>query len=171
PCPRSRTKVVRQPMVLAKERPKREARTRGPRSDAARARDTDPGPTRADALRRIAAKVSGRRDVAGLFDDVIDEAFALFGVDRAGLWLYDPNAPEPLKVAAHRGLSVEIIEAIDAMPPDAATMGMDALRRREVRVLDRAMRATTPRLRALYRGIGIRRVCFVPLVFGDESLG
>ena len=44
---------------------------------------------RADALRRIAAKVSGRRDLEGLFDDIIDEAFGLFGVDRAGLWLYD----------------------------------------------------------------------------------
>ena len=158
-------------MVLAKERPERETRTRGSRSDAAPTGSTDLGPTRADALRRIAAKVSGRGDVAGLFDDVIDEAFGLFGVDRAGLWLYDPNAPAPLKLAAHRGLSVEIIEAIDTLPPDARTTGMDAIRRRQVRVLDRAMRTTTPRLRGLYRGIGIRSVCFVPLVFGDEALG
>ena len=133
---------------------------------------TDPGGlTTADALSRIAAKVSGRRDVNGLFEDVIDEAFGLFGVDRAGLWLYDQSAATPLSLGAHRGLSPEIIEAISALPPDAPTTGMDAIRRRRVRVLDRAMRTTTPELRAVYRSIGVRSVCFVPLVFGDEALG
>jgi diguanylate cyclase (GGDEF)-like protein len=92
-------------------------------------------------------------------------------VDRAGLWLYDRNAPTPLRLGAHRGLSVEIIEAISTLPPDAPTTGMAALLHRRVRVLDRAMRSTTPRLRAVYRSIGIRSVCFVPLVFGDEPLG
>jgi len=40
-------------------------------------------PTRADALRRFAAEVSGRQDLAGLFEDVIDASFTLFGVDAA----------------------------------------------------------------------------------------
>ena len=44
------------------------------------------GPHARRGAGRIAAKVSGRRDLTGLFDDIIDEAFALFGVDRAGLW-------------------------------------------------------------------------------------
>ncbi len=48
---------------------------------------------------------------------------------------------------------------------------MDALRRGRVRVLDRAMRSTTPELRAVYRGIGVQTVCFVPIVFGEEALG
>src|SRR6186713_3029100 len=100
-------------MALAHQRPAIEARAPGSPRDAARPRVNAPaGPTRADALGRIASKVSGRRDVAGLFDDIIDEAFALFGVDRAGLWLYDETATTPLSIAAHRGLSVEIIEAI-----------------------------------------------------------
>ena len=159
-------------MVLAQERPASKARPHGPRRDVPRTRESDPGgPTTADALSRIAAKVSGRRDVSGLFEDVIDEAFRLFGVDRAGLWLYDPTAARPLSLGAHRGLSAEIIEAISALPPDAPTTGMDALRRRRVRVLDRAMRSTTPKLRAVYRSIGVRSVCYVPLVFGDEPLG
>ncbi len=159
-------------MVLAQERTARKARAlRSPR-DIGQPRGGDPaGPTRADALGRIASKVSGRRDVAGLFDDIIDEAFGLFGVDRAGLWIYDRAAATPLSLAAHRGLSVEIIEAIGSLPPDAPTTGMDALRRRRVRVLDRAMRTTTPALRAVYKSIGVRTVCFVPLVFGDEPLG
>ncbi len=66
-------------MVPAGQRPDDEARTTpaaSPPPDA---------PPRADALRRIAAEVSGRHDLDGLFRDVIDEAFALFGVDQAGL--------------------------------------------------------------------------------------
>ena len=61
-------------------------------------------PTRADALRRIAAEVSGRHDLDGLFRDVIDEAFTLFGVDQAGLWLFE-DGPTPLHLVAQRGLS------------------------------------------------------------------
>ncbi len=163
---------MRRPMVFAHERPATHARERGRRRDVARPSEPDPaGPTRADALSRIASKVSGRRDVARLFDDIIDEAFGLFGVDRAGLWLYDPNARTALTLGAHRGLSDEIIAAISSLPPDAPTTGMEALRRRRVRVLDRAMRSTTPELRAVYRSIGVQTVCYVPLVFGDESLG
>jgi diguanylate cyclase (GGDEF)-like protein len=159
-------------MVLAPEPPATKAQEHASSGDPGRSREVgEHGPTRADALGRIASKVSGRRDVTGLFDDVIDEAFALFGVDRAGLWLYDATASNPLSLAAHRGLSVEIIEAIGRLPADAPTTGMDALLRRRVRVLDRAMRSTTPELRAVYRTIGVRTVCFVPLVFGDEPLG
>ena len=84
-------------------------------------------PTRADALGRIAARVSGRRDVAGLFDDIIDEAFALFGVDRAGLWMYEATRDQPLILAAQRGLSDEIVAAITSLARDADTAGMDAL--------------------------------------------
>lgn len=131
--------------------------------------DTDP--THAEALGRIAARLSGRRDVNGLFEDVIDEAFSLFGVDRAGLWLYDPYRDTPLALAAARGLSDEIAAAITSLPHDADTAGMDALRSRRVRVLDRAMRSTIPALRRIYRSIGIRSVCFVPLVYGDDALG
>jgi len=81
----------------------------------------DSAPTRADALRRIAAKVSGRLDLDGLFRDVIDESFALFGVDQAGLWTYD-ESPTPLRLVAQRGLSPEILEDhrnASARRPDA----------------------------------------------------
>ena len=55
-------------------------------------------------------------DLAGLFEDVLDESIALFGVDRAGLWLYDPTDPTPLSLAAGRGMSSVIIEAIASLP-------------------------------------------------------
>ena len=163
-------------MVLADERraPARTARpavSRAPAVVPERGSGRGTAPTRADALRRIAAEVSGRTDIAGLFEDVLDESIALFGVDRAGLWLYDPTEPTPLSLAAGRGMSTVIIDAIASLPADAPTTGMQALRDRKVRVLDRAMRTTTPTLRAVYREIGVQTVCYVPLVFGDEPLG
>ncbi len=127
--------------------------------------------SRADALRRIAARVSGRHDLQRLFDDVIDESFSLFGVERAGLWRYEPDGEHPLTLAAARGLSDDIIEAISHLPHGAGTAGMAAIHERRVRVLDRAMRSTTPSLREIYRGIGVRSICYVPIVFGDEPLG
>ncbi|HYH92062.1 MAG TPA: EAL domain-containing protein [Candidatus Saccharimonadales bacterium] len=171
-------------MVLADARPpqprRRSAAGSRPTADAAPAGRRTPAPTaapaglggtRADALRRIAAKVSGRHDVEGLFDDVIDESFGLFGVERAGLWRYDPVGPNPLRLAASRGLSDDIVEAIEALPHDASTAGMSAIRERRVFVLDRGMRSTTASLRAIYRRIGVRSICYVPIVFGDEPLG
>ena len=127
-------------------------------------------PTRADALRRIAAEVSGRQDLAGLFRDVIDEAFTLFGVDEAGLWTYD-HSPNPLALVAQRGLSPEILDLIGTIPAEARTAGMAALRERDVRVLDKRLQGTMPKLRAVYRRAGIRTICFVPIVFRDEPMG
>src|SRR6478736_8230388 len=127
-------------------------------------------PTRADALRRIAAEVSGRHDLDGLFRDVIDEAFTLFGVDQAGLWTYD-DGPRPLRLVAQRGLSPEILEIIATLPRDARTVGMDALRERQVRVLGGSLETTIPAVRAAYRRAGVRTICFVPIVFRDAPLG
>src|SRR6476469_9819410 len=161
--------VNRRPMVLADQR---RAASRGRRAASPRPavppsrpeRDPDRlAPTRTDALRRIAAEVSGQHDLVRPFDEVIDEAFGLFGVDRAGLWLYDPNGTTPLRLGAQRGLSSEIIDAIASIPHDATTMGMG--------VLHRAMRRTSAGLRQIYRSIGVRSVCYVPLVFGQEILG
>ncbi len=127
-------------------------------------------PTRADALRRIAAEVSGRHDLDGLFRDVIDEAFALFGVDQAGLWMYD-DTPTPLRLVAQRGLSPEIFEIMSTLPSGARTPGLDALRDRDVKVLNGDLEATLPNLRAIYRSAGIQTICFVPIVFRDIPLG
>ena len=127
-------------------------------------------PTRATALRRIAAEVSGRQDLDGLFRDVIDEAFTLFGVDQAGLWAYD-DGPRPLRLVAQRGLSPDILEIVATLPRDARTTGMDALRAREVRVLGGNLQTTLPKVRAVYRRAGIRTICFVPIVFREAPFG
>ena len=127
-------------------------------------------PTRADALRRFAAEVSSRQDLAGLFEDVIDESFTLFGVDAAGLWTYD-GSPLPLRLAAQRGLAHEVLDIVVSLPRDAPTAGMEAMRDREVRVLGGDLPGTMPDVRERYLAAGIRTICYVPIVFGDETLG
>jgi diguanylate cyclase (GGDEF)-like protein len=169
--PRPARRPGPEPAVGQQRAPKAARPVRARAALGGRLRGTGGDPTRADALRRIAAKVSGRRDLEVLFDDVIDEAFGLFGVDRAGLWRFDPDATTPLSLAAQRGLSDDIVEAIRTLPRDAPTAGMDAIRERRVRVLDPAMRTTTPRLRRIYQRIGARSICYVPIVFGEEPLG
>jgi len=129
-----------------------------------------PVPTRADALRRIAANVSGRLDLEGLFRDVIDESFALFGVDQAGLWMYD-DSPTPLRLVAQRGLSPEILEVIATLPREARTPGLEALREREVSVLKGKFGTTLPAIRAIYQRAGIKTICYIPIVFRDVPLG
>ncbi|MEX1170603.1 MAG: EAL domain-containing protein [Chloroflexota bacterium] len=147
-------------MVSAHER-----RTNAPKHTA----DTD-RLTRADALRRFAAEVSGRQDLDGLFRDVIDESFTLFGVDEAGLWMYDDSAT-PLQLAAQRGLSPDVLEVIATLPRDAPTTGMEAMRRHEVRIMRGDLSGTLPAVQVKYERAGIRTVCFVPIVFHDEPLG
>ena len=130
-----------------------------------------PGPRgRGDALRRFAAQISGRLDLDRLFHDVIDESFALFAVEEAGLWLYD-GSPTPLALAAQRGLSSEILGYVARLPIDAPTAGMQAIRERRVHVLDNELNGTTTALREVYDRRGIRTVCFVPVVFRDEPVG
>ena len=128
-------------------------------------------PARADALRRFAAEVSGRQDLDGLFRDVIDESFTLFGVDEAGLWTYDGSAT-PLKLAAQRGLSREVLEIIATLPRDAPTArhGGDARARRP----GHARRSGPDGPRACRRSTatpGIRTICFVPIVFQRRAAG
>ncbi len=127
-------------------------------------------PTRADALRRIAAAVSGEVDLGRLFEHVIDEAFALFGVDRAGLWTYH-DRPTPLRLAAQRGLSDDMLALVAALPRDANTAGMRAMHERRVAILDGELSGTVPALASLYRAEGVRTMCYVPIVVRDEVLG
>ena len=158
-------------MVVARQRPGEEPPPSSGKRPPAPPTPIDPDrPTRADALRRIAAEVSGRQDLGSLFRDVIDESFALFGVDQAGLWTYD-DSPTPLTLVAQRGLSEEIIAIVDTLPRDAQTAGMGALRERVVRVIDGDLSPTPPRLRTIYRRAGVRTICFVPIVFRDVPLG
>ena len=125
-----------------------------------------------DALRRIAAEVSGPLDLATLFDEVIDDSMALFSVRRLGLWLYDEARQQPLTLAAQRGLSDEVLDWVSSLKADADAAGLAAIRSKSVVVLrDAAVETTTPVLREMYARHEIASVCFVPIVFRDEPVG
>lgn len=128
--------------------------------------------TRDVALSRIAAAVSGRTDLATLFDDVIAYTTALFSVERAALWLIEDGAQHPFRLAAHRGLSPGLREAVGNLTMDSGAIGVQVTRDRQLRVLQGAGRqATTPEMRGAYARDGIETVCFVPIVFRERMLG
>jgi diguanylate cyclase (GGDEF)-like protein/PAS domain S-box-containing protein/excisionase family DNA binding protein len=125
--------------------------------------------TRAEALRRIASEVSGKLDLSSVFDAVMDNAQALFGIARCGLWLVEPD-DHPLRLVAQRDLSPGLIAAVGHIRRDARTAGMKAIRDRRIIVMT-PRGAATAELRAAYREDGIVTICFVPIVFRDEPLG
>ncbi len=152
----------------------RDRGSRGRRKDASAARNAASGGadvTRDGALRQIAAAVSGRTDLARLFDDVIDHSVSLFSVERAALWLIDDTS-HPFRLAAHRGLSPALRQAVAGLTIDSSANGVVAIRERRVDVLhDAGTAATSPELRAIYARDGIETVCYVPVVFQERMLG
>ncbi len=147
---------------------------RGRRKNALGNSPTATGPidvTRDEALRRIAAAVSGRTDLATLFDDVIAYTSAFFSVERAGLWLIE-DADRPFRLAAHRGLSPGLRQTVSNLSVDSGTTGVEVAQDRQLRVLqDAAETAGTSEMREAYRRDGIETVCFVPIVFRERMLG
>jgi len=93
-----------------------------------------PKPTGDDVLRRLAAELSGSQDLPTLFEDVLDDSRAIFSVDRVGLWLYE-KAPNPFKLAAQRGLSIEMLEWLASLSVDANAASLQAVRTHSVVVL------------------------------------
>ncbi len=140
------------------------ARGRTPRESSRPA-----APVRDEALRRIAAEVSHRLDLEAVFEDVLESSVALFGADRAGLWLME-DGPRPFRLAAHRSLSPALLDAVAALPANGGAAGLRAIADRRVLVLGPDL-ATSPEIGAIYRADGIQTVCFVPIVFRDEPLG
>ena len=149
-------------MVVARQRPVKDP--------AARRRSHDL-PTRAAALRRIAAEVSGRQDLDGLFQR--RHRRGLHAVRRR------PGRPVDLRrlarrrsrLVAQRGLSREILEIVATLAarrPD----GRDGPRSASARSASStaSSRRPCPTVRAhLPRAPGIRTICFVPIVFRDVA--
>ncbi len=123
---------------------------------------------RAVALRRVVAEVSANLELTEVFDDVLDSSQALFGADVAALWLMDPGR-HPLRLAAHRGLDPELIEAVCALDQDDDSAALRALAERRPLVVAHPEAAS--RFAQIYARLGFRTINFVPLVFRDESAG
>jgi diguanylate cyclase (GGDEF)-like protein/excisionase family DNA binding protein len=124
-----------------------------------------------DALRRIAAEISGPLDLPTLFDDVIADSMTLFSVSRVGLWLYDETRPFPLTLAAHHDVPEEVMDWVERLQADARTAGLQAIRSQSVVVLRDATADKTLALYSVYLRNDIASVCFVPIVFRGEPLG
>ena len=124
-----------------------------------------------DALRRIAADVSGPLDLPTIFAGVIEDSVALFDVSRVGLWLYDASQPLPLTLAAHHEVPAEVITWVSVLRSDAHTAGLSAIRSKNVVILRDAGADKTLALHDVYERNGIASVCFVPIVFRGDPLG
>ena len=84
--------------------------------------------------------------------------------------MYD-GSPTPLKLAAQRGLSREVLEIIETLPRDAPTAGMEAMRAHRGPGHARRPEPDPAGCPGDLRRAGIRTICFVPIVFRDEPLG
>ena len=128
-------------------------------------------------LRRIAAEVSGHRELGQIFEDVLRHSMDLFGAERAGLWTVE-EGERPFRLAAQRGVAPAFIEAIsgahrDARPDSQRGTGAAALRaiaERRAQVVERRPASTPPNPpRAGHVDPGTD--CFIPVVVLDEPLG
>ena len=152
-------------LALNEGTPVRRRRVAPARSRATSARTHE---ARAIALRRVVAEVSANLELTEVFEDVLDSSQALFGADVAALWLMDPGR-HPLRLAAHRDLDPELIDAIAALDQGDDAAGMRAIAERRPLVLARPEAA--PRFAEIYVRLGFRTINFVPLVFRDEPVG
>ena len=152
-------------LALNEGTPVRRQRVAPARSRATSARTHE---ARAVALRRVVAEVSANLELTEVFEDVLDSSQALFGADVAALWLMDPGR-HPLRLAAHRDLDPELIDAIAALDQDDDAAGMRAVAERRPLVLARPEAAA--RFADIYVRLGFRTINFVPLVFRDEPVG
>src|SRR5215212_7193201 len=82
----------------------------------------------AEALRHLAAEVSGQLDLATLFGEVVADGVRLFGLKRMGLWLYEADRRQPFTLAAQHGLSDEVLSWVSSLAADTPSAGVQALR-------------------------------------------
>jgi len=126
----------------------------------------------ANALRRIAAEVSGQLDLETIMADLVADAMALFSLARMGFWLYDERRAHPFSLAAQHGVGDEVIEWVSSLRSDDEAAGLVAIRTGEVVTLrDTLVDGLADPVRDIYRRNGIRSVCFAPIIFRGEPLG
>jgi len=153
-------------LALDNSTPARRRRVERARSRAAASARTQEA--RAVALRRVVAEVSANLELNQVFEDVLDSSEALFGASVAALWLMTPGR-HPLRLAAHRGLDPELIDAVAAVERDDDDVGMRALAEQRPIVLEQPDAA--PQFAPIYSRLGFHTVNLVPLVFRNEPVG
>jgi diguanylate cyclase (GGDEF)-like protein/excisionase family DNA binding protein len=126
---------------------------------------------RARALRSVTKELTGTLDLTAVLEEVVELTRSLFEADKAGLWLFG-DGERPFRVAAHHGLSDRFLAQVADLHGDEETIGLRALRERRPYATHHAdTDETIGLLQATYAAEGIRTVCLVPLVGGDQTLG
>ena len=126
---------------------------------------------RARALRSVTKELTGTLDLTAVLEEVVDLTRSLFEADKAGLWLVG-EGEHPFSVAAHHGLSDAFLSKVAGLRGDEETIGLRALRERRPYSMHHAdSEETIGLLQTSYAAEGIRTVCLVPLVGGDQTLG
>ena len=122
----------------------------------------------ADALRRIAADISGNLDLDAVLRDLIDHGTAFFGADRAGVFLLGPNRQTTALVS--RGLSQAYLDAVRdfPMPSLGATVVAE---RKPAFAVDYRNDARGASIRHAVIQEGFDTVAMAPLLGDDEVIG
>ena len=126
---------------------------------------------RARALRSVTKELTGNLELNAVLGEVVELTRSLFEADKAGLWLLD-GSDHPFKVAANHGLSDAFIDHVASLRGDEQTIGIRTLhdgRPNWMRNADTEQGIGL--LRTTYAAEGIRTVCLVPLLGGDQPLG
>ncbi|HET7474057.1 MAG TPA: diguanylate cyclase [Candidatus Limnocylindrales bacterium] len=125
-----------------------------------------------EALRHLAAEVSGQLDLGALFPQVVAEGIRLFGLTRMGAWLYAADRRLPFTLAAQSGLSDELLDWVASLSSEAPAAGLHAIRTGSVMTIaDARVDTLTADARRIYANNGIRSVCFAPMIFREEPVG
>jgi diguanylate cyclase (GGDEF)-like protein/excisionase family DNA binding protein len=126
---------------------------------------------RARALRSVTKELTGNLELNAVLGEVVELTRSLFEADKAGLWLVD-GSDHPFQVAANHGLSDAFIDQVASLRGDEQTIGIRTLRDGRPNWMRNAdTEQGIGLLRATYAAEGIRTVCLVPLLGGDQPLG
>lgn len=120
------------------------------------------------AVGRVISGIGPETDLDTVLRAVLDGALALFGAERAGLWLLE-GGDHPLQLAAEEGLGPELAGAVAQIARQDALTGAGTSIERGPIVVDRPEDA--PHVGHIYRAMGVRTVTCVPLVAGDDTVG
>ncbi len=130
------------------------------------ATDLDHRIHRAEAIGRVASDIGSRLDPDQVLARLVDHAVAMFGADRAAVFLYQPDGSR--SVVASRGLSAAYLAAVQPLSPGSLSTSAVAERRPlfSVGYRDDPRSAET---RAQIVQEGYDTICIAPLFDGDEA--
>jgi nitrate/nitrite-specific signal transduction histidine kinase len=120
------------------------------------------------ALNAIATVVSGSRELDTVLSDALGETLAVTGLSAGGIYLVEEGA-EQLRIAATRGVSASLVEAIDSLNVGEGLVGQVAATGEPIVVKD--LENDSRLIRTAVARWGYRSGALVPLVSRARVLG